>query len=371
MKEIISIAPGRVCLFGDHQDYLGLPVIACAINRHIKLTAVENGLSVFNINKPDINKRRTIAIDQDLIVEKGDHLASALKVLKAYNCTPNVGYDITISGNLSINAGLSSSSAVVVAWVHFLLKAFGSNIHSTPELISQIAYEAEVLEHQFPGGKMDQYSIGIGNIVYLETGNDVSYTLIHQFIKGLIIGESGIPKNTNSLLKELKKNAWRAIYKVKENIDFDLKNAKIANLTKYLSYVPDTLQPYLIAAIRNYDITKRALIEFKKDTLDFKKIGSLINEHHYILKDILKITVPKIDAMIDASLEAGAYGAKIVGSGKGGSIVAIAPEENEQQVIDAIVKAGGNAYKVSVDHGARITEGITLANQKISLDLPL
>ena len=27
-NKIISKAPGRVCLFGDHQDYLGLPIIA-------------------------------------------------------------------------------------------------------------------------------------------------------------------------------------------------------------------------------------------------------------------------------------------------------------------------------------------------------
>ena len=25
-------APGRICLFGEHQDFLGLPVIACAID---------------------------------------------------------------------------------------------------------------------------------------------------------------------------------------------------------------------------------------------------------------------------------------------------------------------------------------------------
>ncbi len=32
MTKITSLASGRTCLFGDHQDYLGLPVIAC--NRH-------------------------------------------------------------------------------------------------------------------------------------------------------------------------------------------------------------------------------------------------------------------------------------------------------------------------------------------------
>ena len=48
-----------------------------------------------------------------------------------------------------------------------------------------------------------------------------------------------------------------------------------------------------------------------------------MNLHHNILKNKLKITVPKIDQMIDAANLAGAYGSKIIGSGCGGSIVAV------------------------------------------------
>jgi galactokinase len=29
---VIISTPGRICLFGEHQDYLGLPVIAMAIS---------------------------------------------------------------------------------------------------------------------------------------------------------------------------------------------------------------------------------------------------------------------------------------------------------------------------------------------------
>jgi len=125
---IVSIAPGRTCLFGDHQDYLGLPIIACAIDRYIRLTAFENGLKILDIKMPDIKKQRIINIDEEIVnLEKNDHILSSLKALRRYGCIPDKGYDITITGNLPINAGVSSSSAIVVAWVNFLLKAFGAN----------------------------------------------------------------------------------------------------------------------------------------------------------------------------------------------------------------------------------------------------
>ncbi len=359
MNRIESIAPGRTCLFGDHQDYLGLPVIACAISRNIKLTAIENNLRVLNINMPDINIKRVINIDSEIEdIDKGDHLLLAIKVLKRYGCVPNKGYDIKFLGNLPINAGTSSSSALVVSWVGFLIEAFGINASPSPELISQIAYEAEVLEQNSPGGKMDQYTIGLGNIVYLETGDNFSYEIIGKSLNGLIIGESGIPKDTLGLLGELKQKTWMSIEKVKSEIkDFDISKAKKSDLKKYLDLLPDNLQGYLSAAIINHDITKRALVEFKKVRPDYKTIGMLMNEHHNILKNVLKITVPKIDKMIYGALNNGALGAKIVGSGGGGSIVVIAPEGKEQQIIDGIKKAGGvDAYRVSVDHGSRVTK---------------
>ena len=60
-----------------------------------------------------------------------------------------------------------------------------------------------------------------------------------------------------------------------------------------------------------------------------------MNKHHYYLKNLLKITVPKIDDMINAALNTGALGAKIVGSGGGGSITVLAPKNREEHIIKA------------------------------------
>lgn len=360
MKEkIIAIAPGRTCLFGDHQDYLGLPVIACAFDRHIRLEACKNSTDKLVINMPDIGKQRILEFDvQDKEVSKGDHLLATLKILKKYGCVPNSGYDLTISGNVAINAGTSSSSALILTWALFLVNAFGCNVPITKEFISQVAYEAEVTFHGAPGGKMDQFSIGLGGIIYLKTGDRLEYEVFHKPLSGLIVAESGIPKDTTGVLGELKEKALLAINKVKEKLpSFDVSKISKDDLPKYRNYVPDDLKIYLDAAILNHDVTQQALIEFQLQELDPVKIGKLMSQHHNILRDYLDITVPRIDAMIEGALGAGALGAKIVGSGRGGSIVVLARDGEQDKVIKALMESGAkDAYAVEVDEGARILE---------------
>lgn len=356
-ERIVVKAPGRTCLFGDHQDYLGLPVIACAIDRYMMLTGELNNSQQLVVNMPDVGHKRSFKIGKDNgNPEQGDFLLTALKVLEKYNCIPDRGYDIEITSNIAINAGTSSSSALLLAWTQFLIAAFGCNQTVTRELLSQLAYEAEVTFHGNPGGKMDQYSIGMGNIIYLETGDTLSYEMFQQPLSGLIVAESGIPKQTTGVLGELEKFARMAMAEVElKHPDFELSEATEEKLPEYLKYVSEDLKIYLSAAIINHSITQQALQEFRKPVLDSDRIGELMNRHHHILKDYLQLTVPKIDNMVDAALAAGALGAKIVGSGRGGSIVVLAKDGDQEKVVQALMEGGAeNAYAVSVDQGVRI-----------------
>ena len=54
---MISKAPARICLFGDHQDYLGLPVIACAIDKYITVEGKPNHSNFLNFNLKDLEKK--------------------------------------------------------------------------------------------------------------------------------------------------------------------------------------------------------------------------------------------------------------------------------------------------------------------------
>tara|TARA_R110002073_G_scaffold14554_1_gene59301 strand:- start:76243 stop:77325 length:1083 start_codon:yes stop_codon:yes gene_type:complete len=349
-RQLTITAPGRICLFGDHQDYLGLPVIACAINRYVEIKAIPNESEMFHLDLPDLNTSRSFHMLENFdTLENEDHIAAVFRVVKRYGCIPNIGYDLTIQGEIPINAGLSSSSAVVVCWTRFLLNTFGCNEEITDDLIARIAYEAEVIEHNSPGGRMDQYSIALGDIIFLETDDAAKYQKIGTQLDGLVIGESGIPKNTVGLLGELRGKALLAIEIVQKEIpDFDLHSAVLSDVEKYSYLLSEELAAFFYAAIKNHMITQEASKAFNETLLDYPRIGRLMNEHHTVLKEVLKITPPKIDAMINAALEAGAYGAKIVGSGGGGSICAIAPKEKQQDIIDRIAAVGKDAYAVKV-----------------------
>lgn len=355
-NRIKLVAPGRICLFGDHQDYLGLPVIACAIDRYITLEATPLEDKTLRIIMPNIGEERIIDFTTPIpILSKRDYFASALQVLARYECIPTFGYTITIKGNIPVNAGLSSSSAVLVAWIAFLLEAYGANCEVTPELIAKLAYTAEVLEFNAPGGLMDQYTISLGDTIFLNTisGDAIK---INNEVKSLIIGESGVPKETLGVLSQLGNFAKTSIKQVqKTNPSFDISKSEEEDYEKYEQYVEPKLRPIFKAAISNYLITKKAFKEMQKDVLDIHQIGKLMDAHHYELKEHLGITVPIIDAMINGAKKGGALGAKIVGSGGGGCIVALTEPKHEQSVIKGILKGGAaNAYKINIGKGVKI-----------------
>ena len=339
-KKVVSKAPGRVCLFGDHQDYLGLPIIATTINNEIIIKAEKNSSNEFKIYKKDLGLTDIITLNNEFDKDERDFLKIALNVMKDYDCIPKSGYDITITSTIPINSGLSSSSALIVAWVNFLLTTF-TNYEITPNLLAEIAYRIEVLEIDGSGGKMDQYTIANGKTIYLDTVTNDIRPFNHKLCD-MVIGVSNQGKDTQGLLRSLKESASKSIQVVNSHIkDFSLKNIKNIDLEECLKFLDESLKPYFRAAVGNYKTTIDAKNEFQKENLNIEKIGDLMNIHHNFLKNDLKITTPEIDNMIDIAREFGSLGTKIVGSGGGGSIVCLSNDRSASSKIVNELKSYG------------------------------
>jgi galactokinase len=75
-----------------------------------------------------------------------------------------------------------------------------------------------------------------------------------------------------------------------------------------------------------------------------------LNKHQEQLKNSIKVSTNKIDKMVQKSLELGAFGAKINGSGFGGTMFALFPGK-ENSLKQAIEEVGGRAYVIKSSNG--------------------
>ncbi len=341
--------PGRICFFGDHQDYLGLPVIAGTINRFLYLEAKPIPGASFEIDLFDLKEKFQLPITAPISFETpSNYFESGLQHLWQKKAQFPQAYAVRIWSDIPINAGLSSSSALVVAWLQFLTQVQNTLPIPSPQLLGHWAYEVEVLAFNQPGGLMDQYTIAQGGLLHIDTEKQTSQKLpIPDW--HWIVAESGVEKKTLKVLQNARKWQQKALEIVqREDPDFDLKKSTPKDYERYLDRIPKTLHNHWYASIHNYDITRKAVTALQSKP-SAATIGRLLNAHQTILASKIQNTPKTLQTMLVAAREAGALGGKIIGSGGGGCLVALVEKTTEENVIAAFLKAGAkNAYAVSL-----------------------
>ncbi len=348
-------APGRICLFGEHQDYLGLPVIAAAVGLRISVSGKRRNDKVFILDMPDILEQDRIDLSEPVnYIKERDYFRSGLNVLLRMGIRINHGYNCRIRGNIPINAGTSSSSALTVAWIKFLLNAAKDNRAESPIDLTKLAHEAEVLEFKEPGGMMDHFMAAFGGIRFIDFNRIEDHLEIPAQMGKFILGDSCEPKDTTGMLARVKMGAIDAMKRLKmEEEGLCISNLHMEHLERYSKLISDDQLDLLEGNIVNRELTKDAKKLMMNEVVDNTGLGELLTRHHVQLRDKLRISTPKIDRMLDAAMNSGALGGKINGSGGGGCMFVYAPE-NTEEIAESIKREGGVPYIISIDDGARV-----------------
>ena len=343
-------SPGRICLFGEHQDYLGLPVVAMAISLRAKIVGQKREDQQVIIHKPDISESEKFPLDGLSYTKQRDYFKSGINICIREGLVFSNGFECEITSKIPIQAGVGSSSAVMVNWIHFLTQMADTPVIWNEQKIGELAYRAEVLEFNEPGGMMDQYTASMGNMIYLISEPTISIKSLNPISGSFVLGDSCEPKDTMGILQRCRDARVKIIQKLKEKTpNFNIHNSEDVDL----SLLNEEEKNIFRGTIKNRNILRKVLPELKREVPEPALIGARLIEHHAVLRDVLKISTPKIEAMLDASLDAGALGGKINGSGGGGCMFAYAPN-NAEIVAKAIEKVGGKSFIISSDNGPKI-----------------
>jgi len=358
-------SPGRICLFGEHQDYLDYPIISMAISKYIYLEAERISAKRFEISLPNLNQFMEIPLNNEELnyTSKRDYLISGYNQFIRKNFRFNKGYKIKITGDIPINAGVASSSALVICWLYFL--NFITKRKMEPFQMAVEGYNTEVKEFQEGGGMMDHFTSVFGNLIFLKPKESKPQLKTYDLtLDGFVLGNSMEKKATVDDLIRTKFSSLKA-FEILSSIfpKFNRFYTKLEDIEPYLSSIKEEYKKKIIGNIINRDITNKAKNLIEKHIISVKQgispsvdlefyqmLGTLLNQHQEQLRDNIGVSTSKINKIIEECIETGAYGSKINGSGFGGTMFALFPN-SEQILKKAIQKAGGKAYNIKTSYG--------------------
>src|SRR5690606_41368357 len=155
-----------------------------------------------------------------------------------------------------------------------------------------------------------------------------------------VVAESGLAKKTLEVLKNARVYAQTALEAVKKaDPDFVLERARASDYGRYLEFVPRPYREHWYACIHNYQITLAAKGELLSEHPNPRILGALMDDHQKILQQQIQNTPPKMAGMMDAARAAGALGAKSIGPGGGGCMLAVGGASERERVKESLVAA--------------------------------
>lgn len=354
-RELKVSAPGRICLFGEHQDYFGLPIIAAAINLRITISGKRSRDPIIDVDMPDIGEKEHLQLRKELKYSKArDYLKSGLNILQREGKIPDSGWNCLIRGTIPINSGTASSSALAVAWIKFLLEAVRDKRAGDPDAIANLAFMAEVAEFNEPGGKMDHYSSALGGVISIHFENQFKVRKLKNTLGSFVLADSLQRKDTTGTLEYIKTHVLSGMGKIqKEKPEFQLNSSPLKEYLEDIERLDKEESNLIKGTLFTRDLTAEGESLFESETFDHVKFGSLLSRQQGVLKKYLKLSIPKIDKMLDAALQAGALGGKGNGSGGGGCVFAYAPER-AKEVAEALRRLDTKPFILHIEEGVRI-----------------
>ena len=345
-------APGRVNLIGEHVDYAGLPVFPMALQYavHVAVRPRDDGMIRVATSDPGYEPREFELGPEIEPFAEGDwgNYVKAAAVAAASRYGADRGADLWIRSEVPVAAGLSSSSALVVAVLKSLLDV--SEIAADPIELAAVAADAEQYVGT-RGGGMDQ-AISVcaskGCAARIEF-DPVRVTPVP--VPGdwrFVVADTGVQAHKSGNAKDAY-NRRRAA--VEESVELVGEKLGLVDGDRTYSRLLSEHDPGELMAVAQQVLDDRLLRRFRHVVTeagrtrraeaamrddDPETFGELMNGSHESLRTDFEVSGPELDRLVALARGAGALGARLTGAGMGGCIVALCKPEQQDSVLEAL-----------------------------------
>ncbi|PJF34736.1 MAG: mevalonate kinase [Candidatus Thermofonsia Clade 1 bacterium] len=296
-------APAKIILFGEHAVVYGEPAIAApfkTLQAQVTATPAPPGSGLSILGAAD-----GLALHVSLANDRPDNalIYAAQLVLRALGKQPP---DLTLElrSNIPIGGGFGSGAAVSAALMRALSAALGNLLSG--EALNSLVYQVEQLHHGTPSG-IDNTVIVYEQPVYFVRGRAPETFKVGAPLHFLVI-DSGVSASTRETV-----SAVRRLY--------------TADQARYGAIISE-----IGALVRS----ARQLIETGSQ---LEALGELMNANHALLR-ALSVSSTHLDQLCAVARAQGAYGAKLSGGGRGGSLIALIEPDLAPRLSAALRQAG-------------------------------
>jgi len=279
-----AYAPGRVNLLGEHTDYNDGFVLPMAVARGTTVRLRSRGDGGRYARSPDGD---ATPYTRALPAELG-------------------GFEADVETTLPLGAGLASSASLLVA----LLRALRPD--ADPLEVARIAHHAESEVLGVRCGVMDQVAASVGREgepLLLDCRTlETTPVALPEGVEVLVL-DSGVRHA----------NAEGGYQRRRDECDAACRALGVASL-RDVDAPPDDLPEPLGRRVRHVLTENARVLEAARDP---SRLPELMRASHASQRDDYEVSVPEVDALVEAAEAHGALGARLTGGGFGGCVVAL------------------------------------------------
>jgi galactokinase len=340
-------SPGRINIIGEHTDYNNGFVLPAAIDKKVMVAIRKREDDLIVLYAEAFAEKKEVKIPE--MKPQGDWADYMLGVVAQLIKKNYVvgGFEILLTGDIPIGAGLSSSAAVECATIFALNELFSFGLEKM-----EMVQMAQMAEHEYAGvkcGIMDQFASMFGkkdHLIKLDCrsleyeyipfqNQDFALVLFNSNVKhALVDSEYNIRRNQCNEGVEM-------IRKYHPQIN-SLRDADTEMVEKYIRP-----QDELIYRRCHYVVSENIRLLQLCEALNHNNLdncGKLMHETHLGLSEDYEVSCPELDLLVKIAMEQpGVIGARLVGGGFGGCTINLVRKENLESVIYEVE----NGYKLS------------------------